>query len=371
MSARPAAQERRRTTTVAPANRARVRGMSAGSAPYSVEFDGRTVYDFLVSLGVGEADGHDILAEDRRWLTAARGSLSPARRDDLEACFGDSAKAFCGAVGALAVISPEARTARQFVTALATLDTRTVLHEMLGEVIRTPEARDQLDRILAGGADEIPAFAARTDDYHLESIAELLAAPSAWVDRIRGLLGEWVVRYEEVEERVERMIKRDLALREDERASLPQGELIERVTGGIRWLGEAAITRVVLSPSYFARPFNFVYAGRDWRLFAYPIADEALDSADESAPPPALVRLHRALGDESRLRILRLLRDRDMYLTELALQLEVSKPTMKHHLAQLRAAGLVTMTEEGSMTYYSLRRDRLEQADDEIRRFLT
>ncbi len=92
---------------------------------------------------------------------------------------------------------------------------------------------------------------------------------------------------------------------------------------------------------------------------------------DETAPPPALVRLHRALGDESRLRILHLLRERDMYLTELAQQLEVSKPTMKHHLAQLRAAGLVTVTDQGSMTYYSLRRDRLAQADDEIRNYLS
>ena len=66
------------------------------------------------------------------------------------------------------------------------------------------------------------------------------------------------------------------------------------------------------------------------------------------APPPAVVRLHRALGDETRLRILKLLAGRDLYLTEIAQQLDLSKPTIKHHLALLRAAGLVTIIEAGT-----------------------
>jgi ArsR family transcriptional regulator len=83
-----------------------------------------------------------------------------------------------------------------------------------------------------------------------------------------------------------------------------------------------------------------------------------------------MVRLFRALGDPTRLRILKLLGERDHYLTELATQLELSKPTMKHHLALLRAAGVVTVTEEGSLTYYSIRRERLEEAGVDLRRFL-
>ena len=96
---------------------------------------------------------------------------------------------------------------------------------------------------------------------------------------------------------------------------------------------------MILAPSYFARPYNFVLAGSNWRMFGYPIADEALDANDPLAPPAAVVRLHRALGDDTRLRILRLLRDRDWYLTEIAERLELSKPTIKHHLALLRSPG--------------------------------
>jgi DNA-binding transcriptional ArsR family regulator len=127
----------------------------------------------------------------------------------------------------------------------------------------------------------------------------------------------------------------------------------------------------VLAPSYLVRPYNFTFSGPDWRLFIYPVADSALEPHDPLAPPAGVLRLHRALGDDTRLRILRLLRDRDWYLTEIAERLELSKPTIKHHLAQLRAAGLVTLIEEGGLSYYSLRRDRLEDASADLIRYLS
>ena len=106
-------------------------------------------------------------------------------------------------------------------------------------------------------------------------------------------------------------------------------------------------------------------------MFVYPVADASLEPLDPLAPPPGVLRLHRALGDDTRLRILRLLRDRDWYLTEIAERLELSKPTIKHHLAQLRAAGLVTLIEEGGLSYYSLRRDRLKDASADLVRYLS
>jgi DNA-binding transcriptional ArsR family regulator len=127
---------------------------------------------------------------------------------------------------------------------------------------------------------------------------------------------------------------------------------------------------VVLAPSYFSRPYNFLMSGGDWRFFGYPVADDALEATDPLAAPQSVLRLHRALGDETRLRILKLLAGRDLYLTEIAQQLELSKPTIKHHLALLRAAGLVTITESGTVMYYTLRRNRLDDATADIKRFL-
>ena len=111
-------------------------------------------------------------------------------------------------------------------------------------------------------------------------------------------------------------------------------------------------------------------SARDWRFCGYPVADSALGPSDALTPPLALVRLHRALGDETRLRILKLLASRDLYLTEIAQQLDLSKPTIKHHMMQLRSAGLVTITDSGSVMYYTLRRNRLDDASAEIKQFL-
>jgi DNA-binding transcriptional ArsR family regulator len=40
-------------------------------------------------------------------------------------------------------------------------------------------------------------------------------------------------------------------------------------------------------------------------------------------------------------------------------KLDVSQPTVSHHLAILREAGLVTTREEGKQTFYSLNQERV------------
>jgi len=100
---------------------------------------------------------------------------------------------------------------------------------------------------------------------------------------------------------------------------------------------EQKTRRIVLAPSYFGRPYNSLIKVGEITLVCYPIADSALGAGGRAAPPVATLRLYRALGDESRLRILRLLAERDRYLTELATELDLSKPTVSHHLAQLRS----------------------------------
>jgi DNA-binding transcriptional ArsR family regulator len=198
---------------------------------------------------------------------------------------------------------------------------------------------------------------------------DLLRRPDLYQRRIVACLRAWLPHFEEVEERVAAMI-RAMRTPGGDIAVMVSIELIEKMTGGVRWLPEPGVRRIVLAPSYFARPYNYMLMGDDWRFFGYPVADSALDVADPFAPPLAVVRFHRALGDDTRLRILRLLVDRDWYLTELAQQLELSKPTVKHHLGQLRAAGLATVTEEGQLMYWSIRRQRIEEAGRELLDFL-
>ena len=60
----------------------------------------------------------------------------------------------------------------------------------------------------------------------------------------------------------------------------------------------------------------------------------------------------KALADESRLALLRMLNEREITVGELAQKIELSEPTVSHHLARLREAGLVTLRMAGNQRYY-------------------
>jgi DNA-binding HxlR family transcriptional regulator len=73
-----------------------------------------------------------------------------------------------------------------------------------------------------------------------------------------------------------------------------------------------------------------------------------------------LVVLGRALADPTRIRILGLLAERSMYGQELAKALDVTPPTISHHLSPLVMAGLVRVRRENSYHYYELSSEGLE-----------
>lgn len=79
-----------------------------------------------------------------------------------------------------------------------------------------------------------------------------------------------------------------------------------------------------------------------------------------------LVRTLKALADESRIRILGLLATEDRSVDELALALGLRSPTVSHHLARLREAGLVTMRVEGNAHIHALDRSRLQALGPEL-----
>ncbi len=67
-----------------------------------------------------------------------------------------------------------------------------------------------------------------------------------------------------------------------------------------------------------------------------------------------LLLFFRALADETRLRMIGLLTTQERSVEELAAALDLRMPTISHHLAKLKEAGLVTMRREGNTHYYAL-----------------
>jgi ArsR family transcriptional regulator, cadmium/lead-responsive transcriptional repressor len=72
--------------------------------------------------------------------------------------------------------------------------------------------------------------------------------------------------------------------------------------------------------------------------------------------------LGRALADQGRVAMLRRLAVGDASLTELAEVAGVARSTAHHHLAQLRAAGLVTMHGNARGYWFTLRPEGLADA---------
>jgi ArsR family transcriptional regulator len=86
-------------------------------------------------------------------------------------------------------------------------------------------------------------------------------------------------------------------------------------------------------------------------------------------PPPipaeevaSQAQLFRALGDETRLQIVRLLarHDEPLCVCHVEAAFDLAQPTISHHLKVLREAGLVSTERRGVWIYYRLNRARFE-----------
>jgi DNA-binding transcriptional ArsR family regulator len=347
--------------------RAMVRDLTRGGASFRIDWDVRTAYDFIFSLSGDAGSTDDLPAPDRAWLTDTRKSLPQDVQDAIELLFESELAIHAGV---LLVDQPDVRTSGDVVALVESTSPTDLVGALFAEDGHDAELASLIRRAIAGDALALPALKEKLPDWNRKGRIELLRDPIVAKERILSVLRAWQGPFSAIEARVLAILERDYDGRADDRTRLAPAELIETTTGGVRYLPEPGISRVVLGPSYFSRPYNFLMSARDWRFFGYPVADSALGPSDALTPPLSLVRLHRALGDETRLRILKLLASRDLYLTEIAQQLDLSKPTIKHHMIQLRAAGLVTITDSGSVMYYTLRRNRLDDASAEIKGFL-
>ncbi|MEK6753830.1 MAG: metalloregulator ArsR/SmtB family transcription factor [Chloroflexota bacterium] len=67
----------------------------------------------------------------------------------------------------------------------------------------------------------------------------------------------------------------------------------------------------------------------------------------------------KAISDETRQKIMKICCCTSLSVNEIVEKLDVSQPTVSHHLAILREADLVTVREEGKQTFYSLNQENV------------
>lgn len=74
-----------------------------------------------------------------------------------------------------------------------------------------------------------------------------------------------------------------------------------------------------------------------------------------------LIQILKALSDESRLRILNILRDGPLCVCEIEAILEISQSNASRHLSKLTNANLVNYYKEAKFIYYKLDHETLKQ----------
>jgi ArsR family transcriptional regulator len=71
------------------------------------------------------------------------------------------------------------------------------------------------------------------------------------------------------------------------------------------------------------------------------------------------VEFCKALADDTRQRILQMLLEKEMCVSDIVDAFEMSQPTISHHLNVLRQFDLVTSRKAGKQVFYAINRDNV------------
>jgi DNA-binding transcriptional ArsR family regulator len=231
---------------------------------------------------------------------------------------------------------------------------------------RPPMNEDDWRRVL------VPALTTA----QLDEVIDLLAAPAALKRRTIALYqGVWEHAFREEREKVAprlheaarrgaAFVERGFAEAYAALTGQRQPEVLERPS--------PSITRVAFCPS--AHLGNFVsYIAYEPDLIVYFPAVSLIDrcQAQERVPPsnglvapPAsraeLLEAARALADPTRLRMIDLLLEGELYAQEIVGRLGVAQSAVSRHLAQLERAGLVSVEARRGSKYYAVNASRLD-----------
>jgi biotin operon repressor len=350
-----------------------------GSSPlFTVEIDAGPIYEFLISLDIVYNTYHsaETYEAGEAWFVALRRSVSADLHvavSELDAldfeAFGGH-KVWSNLTG-FAHSCPAPRDISTFlaqVEALTPLELRLILS---GYYLRGAHRLILPDLILqaAQGKSAAQEQLCAASPVWQEIVRVLFATdPTELKSRIVSILTLWYRDvFRPLESQVVPLLLRDAQMKRELIPTMSSEQLIETATNGLTFLPEPGYRKVLLIPSFTLRPWIITTEYLDSKIFYYPLADEIVQQGP--LPPANLVRLYRALADERRLRILKFLVQREpVSLQEVAEAVDVTKSTAHHHLATLRTAGLVRVSDANKG--YSLRKEMLPRVWQALQGYL-
>lgn len=343
-------------------------GLSNRSRELIVEIDFGTAYEFLLTLSTLSNDEDMEYEVGNEYFDTMRAKASPhllkaieffnLSPDQAEVC------GWSGLLG-LAYDCPFPKDVSSLIRYVEAIEPLEICLHLLGYYQRSSRKRTPLDVILqaAEGDPESQRQFLKTS-FSSDSIMQEKwrnffsldpeTTKTRLLDVLRGLYDQ--IFYDQ-EQQVLPILERDAETKQGLKQTMTPERLIETATNGLEYVPMPGLRKVLLVPSFIKRPWNETSQYQDMKIFCYPVADESV-LKDSDIPPVRLVRLYKALADERRLRILKMLMTRSYSLQELADEFGIAKSTMHHHLAILRASGLVRARDD---KVYSLRQNTLSE----------
>lgn len=329
-----------------------IRNVMPAAGGLVVETRAGAAFELLVGLSVLRDDER----RDETWVPRFEDCPAALRR--VVERVGDRAGETWLHLLGLALELP-AVSAQQFVQELDQVDELEFRRHLLGVHVPTWRAlvgSETLERAAAGDRGAIRGLLS-SERYYAGRARDSLSVvlpltPKQTKRRFIEVLQRFTAVFERHAAELVPDLEDDARRRRDAAGDSSPESAIASATGGYVYEPEPEFRRVILIPHTAAAPSLLLCQHRDARVICYPLPDGATGGEDIDE---RVVRLGKALGDPARVRIVRRLVRGEASLGELADAAGVAKSTAHHHLAALRAAGLVVLRGNARGYWYTLR----------------
>jgi DNA-binding transcriptional ArsR family regulator len=312
------------------------------------------------------------------WAAGVRSRLSPADRVVL-----DNAQAFLPVPLAWLTQLPAPKDAAAALAALRQAPVEKRLETLFLSMDTPAPIAATLERARAAGRYSSEDVDTLKDAYQsrgatlrpgaIPALLEAWLAPAEFGDAYERALSAYVANFfAEEEQRIAPRLAEGLRTAQSLAGEMAVPELLERLSGGVRFEAVAQMDEITLAPSYWVKPFVFymqVHPGHSVLLFG--ARPEALALVPGDTVPEGLLNALKALADPTRLKILRYLGEEPLTPSELAHRLRLRPPTVIHHLRLLRLAGLVQISVAAEAERrYALKPEMVRSLPGELEEFL-
>ena len=219
----------------------------------------------------------------------------------------------------------------------------------------------------------------RKDKPYFDQLVRLLTNPELLKSRLVFTVTRfWEKVYQKEYEETRELISRSIAYHRQARYPEVLGEVYVAVTGKVlsptakRAYAAAGLERLIFVPSCHTGPYvRFVPLDDEGEALLL-IFNARTQSSGEGHPLASIQAVFpplKALADETRLEILGILADGELYAQQIVGRLQISQPAVSRHLKLMVAGGILTERKETGMKFYGIRTETLTELAKRIAAF--